>query len=178
MKQEKKWYAIYTKPRWEKKVYQLLSEKSIEAYCPLNKVRRQWSDRVKVVMEPLFKSYVFVWVSEADMTQVRMVNGVLNFVYWAGKPAIVKAKEIEQIKKFLNEYENVTVEKIAILPHQKVRITRGIFMEKEGEVLKVVNNKAIVSIVIDSLGYRLTAQVNKNHLEVLPQRNGIAKKKQ
>ncbi len=56
----KHWYAIYTKPRWEKKVHHLLSEKGLEAYCPLNKVTRKWSDRMKTVEEPLFKSYVFV----------------------------------------------------------------------------------------------------------------------
>ena len=56
----KKWLAVYTRPRWEKKVDQLLKEQGTESYCPLNKVKRKWSDRVKTVEEPLFKSYVFV----------------------------------------------------------------------------------------------------------------------
>jgi transcription antitermination factor NusG len=55
-----KWYAVYTRPRWEKKVAALLLHKGIESYCPLNKVRRRWSDRTKTIEEPLFKSYVFV----------------------------------------------------------------------------------------------------------------------
>ncbi len=74
------WYAVYTRPRWEKKVYNLLLERKMEAYCPMNKVRKQWSDRVKWVEEPLFKSYVFVKVAEEELTTVRMVNGIVNFV--------------------------------------------------------------------------------------------------
>src|SRR5687767_5047441 len=102
---EKKWYAVYTKPRREKKVDKLLNEKGMESYCPLQKIQRQWSDRKKIVEEPLFKSYVFVRISDEQQTELRMVNGVVNFVYWMGKPAIIKDKEIEIIKKFLNEYE-------------------------------------------------------------------------
>ena len=86
----KKWLVVYTKPRWEKKVNTSLVNKGIEAYCPLNKVRRKWSDRMKTIEEPLFKSYVFVKVEDAGMTEVRFVDGVLNYVYWNGKPAIVR----------------------------------------------------------------------------------------
>ena len=74
----RKWLAVYTRPRWEKKVNQLLSEKGVENYCPLNKVRRKWSDRVKVVEEPLFKSYVFVRIGENEKWEIKKINGILN----------------------------------------------------------------------------------------------------
>jgi transcription antitermination factor NusG len=165
MKQEKKWHAVYTKPRWEKKVFQLLSEKGVEVYCPLNKVSRKWSDRIKVVEEPLFKSYVFTRILSADMTNVRMTTGVLNFVYWNGKPAIVKDKEIEQIRKFLDEFDNVELEKLEELkPTQKIVVKRGIFMDHEGEVLEVRHNKVVVAI--KSLGYRLVAHIKRDNVEV------------
>lgn len=165
MKEVKKWYAVYTKPRWEKKVNQLLLNKNIETYCPLNRVSRKWSDRIKVVMEPLFKSYVFTRISPDEITKVRMTDGVLNFVYWSGKPAIVKEKEIDTIRKFLDEYDNVSLEKIELQPSQKVKIKRGVFMELEGQVIKVLNNKAIV--VINSLGYQIVAQIKKSNLEAV-----------
>lgn len=165
MKKDIHWYAVYTKPRWEKKVHQLLVNKNIDAYCPLNKVSRRWSDRIKVVMEPLFKSYVFTRISQEDMAQVRMTDGVLNFVYWVGKPAIIKDKEIELIRNFLDEYDNVELEKIDLLPSQKVKVKRGVFMEKEGEIIKVLNNKAVVAI--NSLGYQIVAQINKSNLEAV-----------
>ena len=97
------WYAVYTKPRWEKKVAKLLDEKGIENYCPLNKVVKQWSDRKKVVMEPIFKSYVFVRVEDKEKFELKSISGILNFVHWLGKPAIVRDEDITTIRKFLNE---------------------------------------------------------------------------
>src|SRR5260221_3796633 len=113
----KQWYAVYTRPRWEKKVNALFAEKGIESFCPLNKVHKQWSDRVKLVEEPLFKSYVFVHVPRDEQAEVRLVNGVLNFVYWLGKPAVIKQVEIDRIKRFLNQHENVSVESLQLKPN-------------------------------------------------------------
>ena len=158
----RKWLAVYTRPRWEKKVNQLLADKGVERYCPLNKVRRKWSDRVKVVEEPLFKSYVFVKVNDEDRTEVRMTPGVINFVYWQGKPAVIKEKEINAIKRFLDEYENVEVKPIEIKVNERVKITTGPLMDQEGQVLEVKHKKA--TIAIDSLGYMLVATVEKTKL--------------
>src|SRR5207248_6491576 len=102
-------YAIYTRPRWEKKVNLLLKERGVESYCPLNKVKRKWSDRLKTVEEPLFKSYVFVKVEDGERAVVRTTNGVINFVYWDKKPVVLKEKEITAIKRFLDKHENVEV---------------------------------------------------------------------
>jgi transcription antitermination factor NusG len=157
-----KWYAIYTRPRWEKKVHQLLIQKGIDSFCPLNKVHRKWSDRVKLVEEPLFKSYVFVKVKEEQRTPVRMTDGVINFVYWDGKPAVIKEKEIESIRKFLDEYEDVHRVKLEIRDDQKVRITSGAFMDQEGKVIEIKNKSA--RILVESLGYLLVADIDKNKL--------------
>jgi transcription antitermination factor NusG len=162
---DKNWYVVYTKPRWEKKVYQLFDEKGLEVYCPLNKVRKKWSDRVKVVEEPLFKSYVFVRVTEEDQTNVRMTNGVVNFVYWLGKPAIVKDKEIEIIRKFLDEYNNVRAEPLDLRADARVTVQRGIFMDKQAKVLKVLNNK--VQVIIESIGYSLVAYIDKSNVAMV-----------
>jgi transcription antitermination factor NusG len=163
----RKWLAVYTRPRWEKKVNQLLIEKGLESYCPLNKVRRKWSDRVKVVEEPLFKSYVFVKVTDNDRTAVRMTNGAINFVYWDGKPAVIKEKEITAIKRFLDEYENVEARPNQLKVNQRVRITNGSLMDQEGKVLDVRHKTARVAI--DSLGYILVAYIDRTKLtSVLP----------
>lgn len=158
----RKWLAVYTRPRWEKKVNQLLEEKGVERYCPLNKIRRKWSDRIKVVEEPLFKSYVFVKVNDDDRTEVRMTPGVINFVYWQGKPAIIREKEINAIKRFLDEYENVEVRRIEIKIDQRVKINAGPMMELEGKVLEIKYKTATVAI--DSLGYILIATIDKRKL--------------
>ena len=158
----KKWLAVYTRPRWEKKVNLLLQEKGTESYCPLNKIKRKWSDRVKVVEEPLFKSYVFVKVSDEDKTIVRMTPGVINFVYWDGKPAIIKEKEIANIRRFLDEYENVEVQSMNFEVDQRVKIATGLLMDQEGKVLALRNKT--VKIAIDSLGYVLVAYIDRSKL--------------
>ncbi|HEX7845145.1 MAG TPA: UpxY family transcription antiterminator [Chitinophagaceae bacterium] len=158
----KKWLAVYTRPRWEKKVNQLLAEKGTESYCPLNKVRRKWSDRMKLVEEPLFKSYVFVKVNDEERTAVRMTPGVMNFVYWNGKPAVIKEKEIANIRRFLDEYENVEVRSSDLKIDQRVKITAGPLMDQEGNVLSV--HRKTVKIAIDSLGYILVAYIERSKL--------------
>jgi transcription antitermination factor NusG len=165
----KRWYAVYTKPRWEKKVYRLLQEKGIESYCPLNKVRRKWSDRYKVVEEPLFKSYVFVRVTEDEKLSVRMLNGVVNFVYWLGKPAIVKDKEIEIIRLFLKEYTEIKLIPAEVQVNQRIRVKSGIFMDHEAEVISVKPN--YVMVVLESLGYYLKARIQRTDLEPIKPRS-------
>ncbi len=165
----KKWLAIYTRPRWEKKVNLLLQEKGFESYCPLNKVKRKWSDRIKVVEEPLFKSYVFVKLSEEERSAVRLTPGAINFVYWNGKPAVIKEKEISAIKRFLNEYENVEARAMEVKVNQRVRVTNGTFMDQEGKVLELRHKTARVAI--DSLGYILIAHIERTKLtSALPDR--------
>lgn len=165
MASSKQWLAAYTKPRWEKKVFALLDAKGIEVYCPLNKVKKQWSDRVKLVEEPLFKSYVFVHVTDEEQAKVRMTNGVLNFIYWLGKPARIKQKEIDRIKRFLNEYEEVEVQQTALQPNDKVIIRSGILMDKEATVKRTLHNK--VEVEIESLGCKLVAYVDSKKLIAL-----------
>ena len=158
----RKWFAVYTRPRWEKKVNKLFTEKGLESYCPLNKIRRKWSDRVKIVEEPLFKSYVFVKVSTDDRTAVRMTPGAINFVYWQGKPAVIRDKEITAIRRFLDEYENVEVHSATLKPNQRVRITGGTLMDHEGNLLEIRHKTA--KVAIDSLGYILVAYIDRTKL--------------
>lgn len=150
---DKKWYALYTKPRWEKKVDAVLLRKGIESWCPIQKIQKQWSDRKKVVEEPLFKSYVFVRIDEkAERLKVMMTDGVLNFVYYLGKPAIIKDDEINNIKLYLSE-EDARVEIISaegFRQDDKVRINHGVFMDNEGKVVRAGKKKIYVQL--QSLG--------------------------
>lgn len=165
MEIKKTWYAVYTKPRWEKKVASLLLEKGIENYCPINKVTRQWSDRKKVVLEPVFKGYVFVRLEEDKKWEVKTVNGVLNFVYWLGKPACIRDEEIDTIRKFLNEFDNIQVEAKGLVVNSEVRIKQGVMMNYNGVVVEVLGNRAVVKI--DTLDLQLSAHFDKKNLELI-----------
>ena len=163
MIEEKKWYVVYTRPRWEKKVASYLAIRGIEHYCPLNKVMKQWSDRKKIVMEPLFKGYLFVKVNDVLKWDIKSIEGIINFVYWLGKPAQVRESEIITIKKFLQEFNSVQITKTELNENSSVVIKQGILMNYRGIILKLQGNKAIVSI--DSMGLELSASFDKNNLE-------------
>lgn len=156
------WYALYTKPCWEKKVAGLLAMHGIEHYCPLQRIQRKWSDRKKIIMEPLFKSYVFVRVPEKEQSAVKQVSGVLNFVNYLGKPAIIRDEEIDTIKHFLNEYRNIRLERMEFNVNDRVRIVSGPLMALEGDVLEVKHKT--VKVLLPSLGFCMTAEIDKANL--------------
>jgi transcription antitermination factor NusG len=156
---EKSWYAVYTRPRWEKKVSERLTEKGLSNYCPLNKVVHKWHDRKKVVLEPLFRMYVFVQIELPEQMIVREVEGVLSFVRSEGRPAVIRDVEIEAIRDFLKDHMNVTVENVSVAPNDLVRISSGPFMYQEGRVIEV--NKKTVKINLPSLRVALYAEVDK-----------------
>jgi transcription antitermination factor NusG len=165
MKTEKRWYAVYTKPRWEKKVAELLTKRKVESFCPLNKVVRQWADRKKTVLEPLFTSYVFVRATELEHLTIKQTDGIINMVYWLGAPAVIRDEEIEAIQHFLLDHTDVKLEKIAVNINDRVRITDGVLVHREGEVLEVKNKT--VKVFLPSLGYTMVAEVAKDKIEVL-----------
>jgi transcription antitermination factor NusG len=165
MNENRKWYAVYTRPRCEKKVSEILTRKKIENYCPINKVVKQWSDRKKVIYEPLFTSYVFVRVPELAITSLKQTQGVINLVYWLGKPAVIRDLEIEKIKKFLCEYVNIKLERSPISISDKIRILGGPLMEFEGEVMSVGTNT--VKVALPSLGYMMFAEVETANVKVI-----------
>jgi transcription antitermination factor NusG len=162
---EKKWYVLYTRPRSEKRIAADLTERGIENYCPLNKVTKKWSDRSKIVLEPLFKGYLLVALVEKEKWDIKNVPGILNFVYWLGKPAVVKQSDVETIRKFLNEFTDVEVTEVSVInTRDSVVIKQGIFMDYKGIVLEVLGNK--VKVKIEALGIGLSAIFDKNNLEV------------
>ena len=85
MEQLRKWHVVYTKPKWEKKVDLNFAQKGVESWCPTQKKERQWSDRKKIIEEPLFKSYVFVKTTKAEYNNVLSTMGVVRFLYFEKK---------------------------------------------------------------------------------------------
>jgi transcription antitermination factor NusG len=161
MNTDLRWYALYTRPRWEKKVAELLDAKKIENYCPLQKTERNWSDRKKIILEPLFKSYVMVRLAPKAHIPVLQTDGVLGFVTVQGKPAVIRDEEIDIVKQFLKDYEQVQVERIDVNINDEVTIINGPLMQQTGQVQEV--NGKMVKVMLPSLGFALVA-IDKNNL--------------
>ena len=146
----KNWYVVYTKPKWEKKVAERLSDMGIECYCPLITQVKQWTDRKKKVVVPLFNSYVFVQLEDADRNSVFQIAGVVRYLFWLGKPAVVRDEEINAIKTSLKaeNISDITVTSIQV--GDRIKIESGAFSNQEAIVQEVSNTHYI--LVLESLG--------------------------
>ncbi|WP_264566681.1 UpxY family transcription antiterminator [Flavobacterium sp. N3904] len=144
------WYVIYTKPKWEKKVAERLNEIGIIAYCPLITKVSQWSDRKKKVQVPLFNSYVFVKINEKERNVIFEIPGALRYLFWLGKPAIVKDKEIEAIQDWLNVPDSFEVMVSTWKKGDKIVLESGPFVARTAMVQEVKHNHYV--LVLESLG--------------------------
>ena len=161
----KNWYVLYTKPRHEKKVAERLSAAGYKVYCPLHKVKRQWSDRAKVVEEPLFKGHVFIRIEGYKRDEVFSYPGTVRYLFWLRRPAVVREQEIAIIKKWLghNGYNRIQVS--ASTPGTYVRIISGKFLNEEGVLLDISGSKALIQL--KEMGMQLSIDLSQNELQAL-----------
>lgn len=155
----KNWYAVYTKTLSEKKVAALLSKKKIENFCPFNRITNNQGNRRKMVDEPLFPSFVFVYINEAEMRTVRQTSDVINFVYWLGNPAVIKSSEIKNIADFSNSYCNIKLKKTIVNSAGMVHITREPALDLELDVISLKTSR--IKLSLPSLGFEMTAESEK-----------------
>lgn len=169
------WYAVYTKPNHEKKVSALLSKKKIENYCPLNKiVNNLQEEKRKPVFEALFPNYVFVYIAEHDMPLVKQQSGVINFVYWLGRPVNIKGMDMENIQEFVDTYSNISLEKTEVSMNNLVRIVSRKPANEEFENV-IALHATQVKITLPTLGYVLCADAGEEAYEDLPHQSKLVK---
>ena len=146
-----KWYPVYTRARAEKQAYELLLKKGIEAYLPLQKTLKQWSDRKKWVSEPLFKSYLFVRIFQKQQTEILMTKGIVRFLYHSGKIADMPDQQINEIQMLLSTEMDLEVTSDHISPGEKVVIKAGPLIGLTGEMVSYKSQKQLI-IRLENLG--------------------------
>ncbi len=144
------WYVVYTKPKWERKVAERLNELNIIAYCPLISKNRQWSDRKKTVQVPLFNSYIFVQIEDKDRSAIFDIPGAIRYLFWLGKPAVVKEVEIEAIKNWLSNPDFFEIKVDGWQKGDKIILESGPFASQSAVIQEVKQNHYI--LILESLG--------------------------
>lgn len=157
-----KWYALYTRPRWEKKVADALNKKGLCAYCPMRTEVRQWSDRKKKISSPLFTSYVFVNLPEKERQRVFEIPGTVRYLSWLGKPAVIRQEEIDILKEWLHKEEAQEVIVTHLTPGDEITIPKGKLKNQKG-VVKEVGKKRI-KLILKELG--LVVSIKLQDVEV------------
>jgi len=164
---DKTWFAIYVKSRTEKKVSAELDRLGIDHYLPLIKVLKQWSDRKKWVVEPLFKGYVFVQIDPTQYYDVLKANNVVRYITFEGKAVVVPPQQIHAIKLYLEEsaptedFSNAQWEK-----GQSVEVISGNMTGLIGELVEV-KKKHKVRIKIEAVNQIIFIQIPKTKLRVI-----------
>ena len=160
------WYALYTRPRNEKQVFQELSNKGIEAFLPTYKVRRRWSDRYKVVEEPLFKNYLFVNVDfQRGYYDTLRPYGAVSVIMFDGKPAVIPDNEIEAVRRLVESelpYDPHPYLKVG----RKVRVRAGPLEGCEG-ILTRKKGLARLVLNVNLLQQSVSAEVDADTVEPL-----------
>lgn len=159
----KKWYALYTRSRAEKQMHNLLLKAGIDAYLPLRRVLKYWSDRKKWVEEPLFNSYIFVCISEAEYYDVLNIPGAVRYVTFEGKAVPIPPQQIEAIKQFVSSGEDLPEVELKLSPGDKVDIIAGPMKGIEGELVNIMGKKK-VRIEISGLGRAVFLELPSSHI--------------
>ncbi len=168
--EEKNWYAIFTKPRAEKKVLQRMLENEIEAFLPLTKTIRQWSDRKKTVEIPLISSYVFVNLEEKELYRTLPIPGTVNVLKHLGKPAKIQEEEIENLKILSSNTKDFEVSHYTrVIQGDAVEVTKGPFMGLIATCEKTSSGHRVI-VKIDSLGSCFNVNIPLSFLRKLEQK--------
>ena len=148
-----KWFVLYTKPNYELKVAEGINTLGINAYCPTYSEIKHYSDRKKKVKKPLLPSYVLVQLSEQDRPKVFSIPGVVRYLFWLGKPAVVREEEIKLLKSNLKGvFDEANISKLSI--GKEYTIPSGPLKGQTGKVLDVLKNK--LRLELPSLGLFVT----------------------
>lgn len=161
-----KWYALYTRPRFEKKAEKYMHERGIICYLPMIRTLRQWSDRKKWVDLPLFSSYIFVFSQVADLHKILSVPGAIRFVSFESKPVEIPENQIENIKWVLST--DVVSQPLSekIPQGAQVEIIKGPLRGLRAEMVHYNNRKKIV-LRVDQLNQSVEIQIPENHVRQL-----------
>lgn len=160
----RQWHVLSTKPGMERKVAETLEKKKIESYCPVTLNGRSWTERRRSAPAVLFNGMVFVKTSSDVFESILNIDGVNSIIFWLSEPAVVSQEEIDTIRKFIAEYDKVSLEKYRVDLNERVRIVNGPLVMWEGNIVEVRTNT--VKIVLPSLGYNLVAEIQTENYDI------------
>lgn len=166
-KNEKRWFALYVASRQEKNACRLLMEKGVEAYVPLVKTMRQWSDRKKMVEFPMLNGYLFVKISAFEKESALQTKGIVCFVRSEGRDAEVREEEIGRLKQLEQLGYHVEANPYHQKLHRgdKITITSGPLKGCMGFIVSG-GEKANFEILLESIGYSLRVKLPAGLLKV------------
>ena len=165
-KPEEKWYAVYTRPRAEKQVFQRLVESEVETFLPMQKTFRQWSDRRKLIEKPLLSSYIFVKISKKNFPVVFKTYGVVKFVTFEGQPVPIPQNQIDNLRLLINSDAEIEVTGEKFAKGDNVEVVSGSLTGLTGELIGRGSSKRVV-VRLDNLEVNIVVAIPVTFLRKL-----------
>jgi transcription antitermination factor NusG len=158
------WYAAYTKSRTEKKALERLTEAGFEAYLPILRKRRQWSDRIKWVEEPLIRSYIFIRINEKDYYDAINTPGLVCYVTFEGKAAPIPDWQIDALKMLMHQGAELEVTSERFTPGEKIIVVSGTLVGMQGELVEYRGRKKVL-VRLGTTGTNILVTINLDVIE-------------
>jgi transcription antitermination factor NusG len=152
------WFALTVGPSHERRAERSLLNQGFDAYLPVYRVRRQWSDRVKNLDTPLFPGYVFCRFAYDDRIRVLNAPGVRSVVTTGRDPAPVDEEELSAVRSLLASGR-------PLLPWpylrigQKVIIRDGQFASLRGVIVRAKDSWRVV-VSVEALNCSVSIEVD------------------
>ncbi len=156
----KYWFALYTRPRQEFKAAERMTKINVAHYLPVIKKLKQWSDRKKVITEPLLRGYIFIHADESERLQALKEYPVLNCVFDKGRPAVIPGWQMENLENYLKRESDFFLYE-GLLPGNKVKIKKGPFEGIIG-VIRQSDNQHTLAVTIELLNRSILTYISRD----------------
>ena len=159
----KNWIAVYTKARHEKTVLSLFEENNIESYLPMVRQKHRWSDRMKWVDTPIFKSYIFARIELKNHLNVLQTRGVHNIVKFQNNIAIIPDLQIANLKKMIEGgFDPLPSDYFSV--GDEVEVVGGLLRGLTGIVSRSDSDEKFI-IKIDAIQHAVAVQIDSKYLK-------------
>jgi len=156
-----RWYAVRTTARWEILASNELTRRGIETYLPLCRIKRKWSDRIKIIDQPLFSGYLFGRFRLAERIRVLGTPGVRQIVGIGNTPAPIAEAEIDNLRTLVAA-NPLLVPWPYLHAGQRVRIDRGPLAGVEGYVVRAEEGGLRIVVSVDLLQRSIAAEIDRD----------------
>lgn len=160
------WLALQVAPQHEKKVATILEYKGFQQFFPTYKSKRRWSDRIQVLILPLFPGYIFCRSRRSRVAAILATPGVTRIVSFGGRPCPVADEDITTLQAMVSN--GVDPRPFPYLSYgQRVRIVQqGSLFGIVGILTKAKNRTRLV-VSVDMIAKSISIEVD--HRDVVPE---------
>ncbi|MBU0516636.1 MAG: UpxY family transcription antiterminator [Proteobacteria bacterium] len=162
-----RWFAVYTKSRFEQTVEQRLRDRAFECFLPRVKAWSRRRDRRLEIDVPAFPGYLFVRTSlmAGRFYDLITVPGLVRLVSVCGRPVPVPDEDLESIRLLM-------AQRADLKPHpfvqgDKVEVVAGPLKGARGIIQKIRAKRQRLIVALDLLHRAVSVELDDLAVELV-----------